>query len=230
MAHEGGGHFYFIETPAQITDLLTSELGEALEVVARRAALEVVLPPGADAEPLNRFRFARAGTTSLRVELGDLVSGQELRAVIRVKFPRGPLGERLAMRVGLNADGELMTRDDSIVGWTYASHVDNDRQPRDREVDREVARLYSARARADATEANREGDFNRAQIILEATARRIMTYAGDDASLQSIAMELKQDHLEFGAAMHSQRIKEHFQAALVLQHGRDRLGKAHRKP
>ena len=35
MAHEGGGNFYFIETPAQIPDLLTSEIGEALEVVVR---------------------------------------------------------------------------------------------------------------------------------------------------------------------------------------------------
>jgi uncharacterized protein YegL len=35
MAIEGGGHFYFIETPKQIPDFLASELGETLEVVAR---------------------------------------------------------------------------------------------------------------------------------------------------------------------------------------------------
>src|SRR6478752_4612672 len=49
IAHEGGGNFYFVESPAQIPDLVTSELGEALEIVARGAALHVELPAGADA-------------------------------------------------------------------------------------------------------------------------------------------------------------------------------------
>ncbi|MEZ5293431.1 MAG: VWA domain-containing protein [Vicinamibacterales bacterium] len=35
LAQQGGGHFYYIESPAQIPDLFASELGEALEVVAR---------------------------------------------------------------------------------------------------------------------------------------------------------------------------------------------------
>src|SRR5687768_1546758 len=50
MALEGGGNFYFISAPEQIPDLLTSELGEALEVVARRAAIEVLMPLGVDAK------------------------------------------------------------------------------------------------------------------------------------------------------------------------------------
>jgi hypothetical protein len=66
-------------------DLLTSELGEALEVVVRNAAVEVELPAGAEAETLNRFRSVRArGDNELRVELGDLVSGQDVRVVVRV--------------------------------------------------------------------------------------------------------------------------------------------------
>src|SRR5690606_1796511 len=71
MAHEGGGNFYFIEAPEQIPDLLTSELGEALEVVMRRAALHVMLPDGMEARPLNRYRHTRVvGDNGPRVELG----------------------------------------------------------------------------------------------------------------------------------------------------------------
>ncbi|MBA3343424.1 MAG: VWA domain-containing protein [Gemmatimonadaceae bacterium] len=44
MAHEGGGNFYFLENALQIPDLITSELGEALEVVMPRAALEMDIP------------------------------------------------------------------------------------------------------------------------------------------------------------------------------------------
>ena len=41
LAADGGGHFYFIEQPQQIPDLLASELGETLEVVARDAVFEI---------------------------------------------------------------------------------------------------------------------------------------------------------------------------------------------
>ncbi|MGQ0714871.1 MAG: vWA domain-containing protein [Gemmatimonadaceae bacterium] len=46
MARAGQGHFYFIETAAQIPDLLTSEVGEALDVVARRAVLRIAFTTG----------------------------------------------------------------------------------------------------------------------------------------------------------------------------------------
>ena len=39
MADAGAGHFYFIERAEQIPDLLASELGETLEVVASRVTL-----------------------------------------------------------------------------------------------------------------------------------------------------------------------------------------------
>ena len=71
MAHEGGGNFYFIESPAQIADLLSSELGEALEVVARDVVLQLALPAGAKAEPVNRFRVTH-GRDELHVHVGDL--------------------------------------------------------------------------------------------------------------------------------------------------------------
>jgi Ca-activated chloride channel family protein len=41
LAVEGGGHFYFIEQLAQIPDFFTSELGEALDIVARDAQLVI---------------------------------------------------------------------------------------------------------------------------------------------------------------------------------------------
>ena len=39
MADAGGGHFYFIESAAQIRDHMTSEVGESLDVVARGVEL-----------------------------------------------------------------------------------------------------------------------------------------------------------------------------------------------
>ena len=232
LAHEGGGHFYFIEQPAQIPDLLTSELGEALEVTVRRAVLSVELPRGATAEPLNRFRFTHApGDRELRVELGDLASGQEVVAVVRVEFPLGEVGERATVRVSFGADHALSPLASADVAFTYASHPANDRQPRDVAVDREVAKLYAARARAEATEANREGDFRRARRALEATARRIREYGAGDVLMSPIAEALMDDVSMFAAApMAARDLKMAMFAAESSVKGRTREGKARRQP
>lgn len=231
MGHEGGGNFYFIETPAQIPDLLTSELGEALEVVARNAALEMVLPRGARAEVLSRFRFAQMpGGNELRVELGDLSSGQEYRAVVRVQFAPGQAGERASLRVAMTAADAAIERSESMLTWTYATHADNDVQVRDLEVDREVGTLYAASARAEATEANREGDFERARRVLERTAARIAEYAGDDRLLRELARALRAEVPEYADThLSAMSLKEKMFAAHAMQRHRDVEGKARRR-
>ena len=231
MAHEGGGHFYFLERAEQIPDLLTSELGEALEVVMRRATLHVELPSGADAEPLNRFRHARArGDNELRIELGDLVSGQEISAVVEIRFPHGEVGRRTAVRAALGSEDSIVTHAEAVMEWTFATHVENDRQRRDRIVDREVAKLYAARARAEATEANRHGDLHRARRVIEGTARRIGEYAGDDRELRALLVALEGDMSQFAEELMSpMALKSALYASETVVKGRASDGRARRR-
>lgn len=231
MAHEGGGNFYFIETAAQIPDLLSSELGEALEVVIPRAALEIQLPPGADAEPLNRFRFTQAaGDRELRVEVGDLVSGQQLRVTVMVKFARGEEGRDAEVGVALAGHAMLRPAAAATIAWRYASHVDNDRQPRDVVVDREVATLRAARARAEATEANRRGDLADARWRLEQAAAQIGHFAGDDGVMRSIVRGLEDDLPEYGdAMMEPMALKAATFAAEMVWKDRSVTGRARRR-
>ena len=230
IAHEGGGNFYFIETPRQIPDLLTSELGEALEVVARSAALQVALPPGAEAQLLNRFRTTHAvGDNELRVELGDLTSGQELAIVLRVRFHQGELDQRASVRVGVAVPDQLEQLAECEMTWTFASHPENDAQPRDRSVDGEVAALYAARARAEATEANRDGDLLRARRVLEATAARIRSYAGGDPELERLWRQLRSEVTTFAERpMSAMSLKSAMFVAESTVRGRGSDGKARR--
>jgi len=232
MAHEGGGNFYFIEGASQIRGMLTGELGEALEVTLRNASLIVTLPRGATAELLNRFRHATLRERNeLRVELGDLVSAQELNVVVGITFPRGEPGEESAGEFGLASGGEIVVGSECRQAWTYATHHENDVQPRNREVDRAVAELYAARARAEATEANREGRFDRARRVLEATARRIRDYAGDDATLQHLARVLREEVSEYAEApMSAMALKASLYASDLSAKGRDTSGRARRSP
>ena len=181
MAHEGGGNFYFLENALQIPDLITSELGEALEVVIPQAAIELELPHRADAEVLNRFRSSFTDRT-LRIELGDVVSAQEVEVLVRVNFPLGEDGAHVTARARVVGRGEEVVQSSSVE-WTYGTHFENDGQPRDGEVDRRVAEIFASRARAEATEANRRGDFAAARRVIETTAARIRQYAGNDQVL-----------------------------------------------
>lgn len=231
MAHEGSGNFYFLEGAAQIPELLLSELGEALEVTVRQAALEITLPRGAQAEPLNRFRSRRGANGIVRIELGDMVSLQELSVVVRVQLPRGRIGQRLEMRLCLaGAEGPLAD-ESATVGFTFASHEDNDLQARDREVDRDVATLYAARARAEATEANRAHDYTRARDVLERTAQRIRSYAHGDHELGAIARSLGDDVTVYAEqAMSPMALKSAFFVAESAVRSRDSHGRARRDP
>lgn len=201
---------------------------EALEVVIPRASIEVEIPRRADAEVLNRFRSS-VGDNLLRVELGDVVSGQEVEVLVRVNFPQGDTGARVSTRASL-VGGAMAVQSDEIE-WTYANHAENDRQPRDREVDRRVADIYAARARADATEANRHGDLAAAGRVLERTAARIRQYAADDAQLAQAWNQLLSEVPRYDRAVMSPALmKVAFYDAEMSGKGRARDGRARRSP
>jgi Ca-activated chloride channel family protein len=228
MAHEGGGNFYFLENARQIPDLMTSELGEALEVVMPRAVIEIEIPRGGDAEVLNRFRSSM-GDNMLRVELGDVVSAQEVEVLVRVNFARGEELSRVAIRAHLLSGNSAPVHSNEIE-WTYAGHADNDRQPRVREVDRRVAEMYAARARADATEANRHGDFDAARKVIERTAARIRGYAGDDPALNACWNQLLSERPQYDqAVMEAMEMKRAYYMADIGMKGRPD-GRARRSP
>lgn len=230
MAHEGGGNFHFIEGAAQIAGIMTGELGEALEVTMRNASLYLTLPGGARAEPLNRYRHQRVpGTNELRIELGDLVSEQEIATVVEINFERGPIGETAAIAVALRADGQERLHEERVE-WTYASHEENDVQHRNVEVDRAVAALYAARARAEATEANRNRDQRRARRVLERTAARILGYAFGDRELLHTAQALRDDIENYAEReMSGMELKMAFASADYMVRDRSPSGLARKK-
>jgi len=229
MAHEGGGNFYFLETARQIPDLITSELGEALEVVIPGAAIELDIPSRADAEVLTRFRSSFADN-SLRIELGDVVSAQEVEVLVKVSFSRGEVGSHAAVDARFVArSGDVMHS--ARVEWAYSTHADNDSQPRDREVDRRVAELYASRARAEATEANRRRDFVDARRVIEKTAARIRKYAGDDPVINECWRGLLAEMHRYDQEMMSPMVmKQAYFVAEMGMKGRVTDGRARRSP
>jgi Ca-activated chloride channel homolog len=235
LADAGGGHFYFLASAEQIPELIASEVGEALEVVMRGVVVEAKLARGMTARAMSPLRSrtteSRDGCVTLSISVGDLVSAQELELVIAMNFPTGadgePMGVDLTLSDGSGASRVVRTP----LQFTYASHAENDRQPRNRFVDRRVAMLFAASARREAVEHQRAHDYERARGVLISTAKRIHSYAGGDAELLAIAAELQRDvAAHANAPMPASEMKKRHFEAYNLERSRTLSGKAKRHP
>lgn len=219
MADSGGGHFYFIGDVAQMRDHITSEVGETLDVVAREVVLDLTLPESVRVDPISPFRVEQSPGRA-RVYLGDMLSGQVLSVVLRVTFDFGEVGREVGVivRVGDRDRAFEMAvpaPEPITLAWRYADHAANDTQPRDREVDRVVARLFAERARQDAVYLNRDGRYEEATSRLARVRTRIEEYAGDDIELREVAQDLHAEALVYAAPMpEMDRKQRHFQASL----------------
>ena len=223
MADAGGGNYEFIESAVQIADFMASEVGEALTVTAREAVLVVEAGKGAVVESLNDFPCRQEGS-AWRVELGSLFGGQSRNPVLRVTLAEGEAGAARDVTVRLeDADGAL-GRPTATVRFTGASHEENDRQPRDRAVDRRVAALYAAGAERDALERNRAHDLAAARRILERCIQRIQGYAGDDAEILAVVEDLRGKVARYGRDMDGLTRKSYYSAS--HRHMKERLRKA----
>ncbi len=231
LADTGGGHFYYIADAAQIRDAITSEVGETLEIVARDVALEVAAREDIRVEPISPYRATAVGGRTV-VALGDLGSEQVVDVVLRLSFPYGRAGHETGVIVTLNdrdgvfAAGGPGAAESVRLTWAYADDLANDRQPRDREVDRAVARLFAARARQEALSRNREGDFDGARRVLDGTRRRIVGYAGDDPDLQALLGTLAEELVVYAAPMAEPSRKRLHYASANLLRSRDVAGRS----
>ena len=234
MADAGGGHFYFIGSLPEIRDHITGEVGEALEIVARDVVLEITAPESVEIESMTPFRVTRRGSRT-HVHVGDLVSGQVVRLVLRLTFPYGEVGREIGALVGIaDRDEVFRTSQPALapvaVAWAYDEHVANDRQERDSDVDRAVAEVFAARARQEAVRLNRAGQFDAAQHALASVASRVSEYAAGDAQMLGVASALADESVAFSAPMPEMARKQRHFAASNTMRMRDASGKAVKRP
>jgi Ca-activated chloride channel family protein len=230
MADAGGGHFYFIANAAQIQDLIASEVGELLQVVARAVTVEVTAPDGVEIQPLSPYAIQQQGSRH-QVLIGDVIADQRLEVVLRVKFGYGPSGTELGILLAASDREGVLAGAGAApvgVGWEYADDPTNDAQPRDRTVDRAVARLFAARARQQAVALNRHGNYPAATLQLRLVAGRISSYADGDPDLRAIVKELRAEEQQWAAPMPAMALKEAHARSSYAQRSRGPDGRANR--
>ncbi len=215
MADAGGGAFHYIEHAHEIPALMDQELGETLEVVARRVLLEIELSPGMTISAVGPYEV-EVGDGVARIRLPDLVSDQLLDLPVKIGFPPADKGQELRVRFRVHDRDGVLEGLETHAAFTWTDRATNKAQSRKVEVDRFVAERYAARAMQDAARLNRDGDYERASRALQGVARRILRYAKGDAQLEQIGQQLEAESHSYRAPVSvSKRKSDYFQGQTV---------------
>ena len=230
LASAGGGHFYFIEQASQIPDFFTSELGEALEVVARDASFEVTGPEGAVATLVNDLP-TEAIPGGIRVRLGDLVADQELSFVVAVKIANPPaLGNGVEVTCRLSDRATALFNQPMFVDWAVVTPADDAAQPVNQEVVRAFATALTARALAAALAHNRRADYDDTRRILGEAIEMLGRLGPDDQVIAALIAQLTRDREALAHALQPLELKRRHFANYTISESRSISGRAQRRP
>jgi serine/threonine protein kinase len=217
LSEEGGGNFYFAERAAQLPGFVAEELGEVLAVVARDASLRIQVPAGIEVESLNDYPCNPGGST-FSFSLGSLPGGLELAPMFRLRFPAGPLGQKLSATVELTDRDGALSKEPWTLAWTRVTQEPLRAEVVDLEVLRPAAALDAARARRIALELNQNGRWQESASRLAEAANRLRGYAEGDPEILAEADRLDAEKADYARQMSSLGAKErHFRAMRAMK-------------
>lgn len=168
LAVQGGGHFFFIERPAQIPELFRQELGELLTVVAREAFLNISVPRGVAVEPLGDLPHER-DAERLRIFLGDIGAGERRIVYTHVLTPTDAPGASVVLQGLLgyaDLDGQTQTATAELA-FSYVREAEIRFAPRDAALLQRAGAVAMATAASRALGFERSGQRGAAQTILQ---------------------------------------------------------------
>ena len=194
LAVAGGGQFHNLRTPDEIVSTFVGELGGMLAVAARQVRLEVMADPDLRIDTVSAYWTTgpEGGVTHL-IDIGDLMAGEERHVVIRFGFPpkSAAADHRVRARLTWIEAGAPRSTDWQTLRFTYGDTAACNAEARDRAAMHWIGLHHADRARREATEHNRRGDFRGARERVQRVRRRLAEYAGNDPDLIRAVAELR---------------------------------------
>jgi Ca-activated chloride channel homolog len=209
LAEQGGGHFYYIERPEQITGVFQRELGELLTVVAREVFLSVAIPRGVAVELLGELAHERSGER-LRIFLGDLCASERRVLYTRALTPPDMVGTSVVLRGELgyaDLDGRTsMTT--AEIAFSYVREAETLLAPLFKELLARASEVELAAAAAQALKLERAGRRDQAQAVMQVSITAAAPYmaAPAAAAYQALSEQMGEGLSE------EQRKETHFAA------------------
>jgi Ca-activated chloride channel family protein len=223
MAEAGSGQFHHLRHSHDILDTFTGELGALLQTAATNVTLELETGPEVEVDIVSGYwAEPLAQGIGKKVSIGDLAAGMDRHVIVRLRLPPGREKSVRGCRARLTwatQDGAKQGEWQEVL-FTYATEEECRRAERDTDV-LEMAGLHeAARARQEATIANRRGDMLRARSILQSASDTVMAFAPAVPGLGVEASELANEAHSMGAEpLPSMEAKEKVFRAQALRRG-----------
>ncbi|MGC4073650.1 MAG: VWA domain-containing protein [Nibricoccus sp.] len=178
LAQRSDGNTYFVESSEDLPRIFAGELGDVLNVVARRVVVEVEFPEGV--RPIGFVgREGSIRGQKAEVTLNQIYGGQEKFALIEVEVPARNEGVNLELATA------RVTYDDALKNKSATSHARS-------------AVTFSKRQDAVVGSANLKVQTDYAANVIAMTKDRAVELV-DDRQTARAAMELRQKAAELQA-------------------------------
>ncbi len=205
LAGQGGGNYYFIESPRHLASILGKEFDMLGCVVAQNTVIELTLGRGVNVLDVVGTEFT-AGDGRLRIPVGDVCAGERREFTVELDIPPGT-GTRLVaegdVRFEPVRDRVSISRLGSV-NVTYSSDAAEIERHRDMETQARADVALSTRGVERAMSALDQGKGDVAQEEL-ATARRVLQ-ASPAAGGPLTGGAIKEQDAKLGA--YQQRLKD----------------------
>ncbi|MBP0028260.1 MAG: macro domain-containing protein [Roseofilum sp. Guam] len=200
IAASGDGNYYYIESPDQLPDIFAMELQGLMATLGKNVTLSFTLPSQVQLlDIFNDFATLPNG----QYQLPNLIAGNPFTLALRLKVPAQTLPSILTLHLSWD-DIETSTRQqiDQSLSLPWINRQSLNEFPFNPEVQQEVAALLAARAKNEAAEQARLGQYDLAEqtiakgmeLIQAAPASTAMSQESE--SLQSLSTNLKRREYE----------------------------------
>jgi len=183
MANQGGGNFYFIETPADITRIFEREFKELAETSTRDVEVTLSHHPSLTSKVLGGWRTNSIAPGNLRLSLGNLTSNQERMVYVKFTIPAAVDGiTDLPVKAHARGKGKdaVVFEAEADVQWRYASQAEADAEQPDKAFMERFAPVELAEEANEALKLEREGRRREAEERLASTIHSRQAYLDNE--------------------------------------------------
>ncbi|HWQ84476.1 MAG TPA: VWA domain-containing protein [Anaerolineales bacterium] len=199
MSNQGGGNFYYIETPGDIPELFLREFKELAAVTARDVEISLEFPPQVIPQVLGGWVTEYSGGR-LHISLGNLYSGHDQDIYIRLAMPPAGAGGEPVVKAWVlgKADAGQLYEAEAEVNFQYADKDSAEAAPRNRDLLERYAVVELADTATEALKLERQGMNAEANQLLDRSINMNRPYLnpGVAGDYQKLSERMKQGMVE----------------------------------
>lgn len=181
MSAQGGGNFYYIETPTEIPALFQREFQELAAVTTCEVEIILEIPAHVSLQVLGGWR-TEFHDGRLHIFLGDLNAGKNQELYVRLLTPPAEVEGELTFTARVTAKGEAghMLEDRAQVSLRYADQAAVVAEPQNRDVLERFAQVDIADTVTEALKLERKGELEKANRLLDQSIHANLPYLPPD--------------------------------------------------